>query len=314
MSARIFLPGYRGGLTEGFRYDRRNDTVLWVDIVAAEVHRAGLADPETSHQVLKFADAGELIGAVALTTELDVVVVCGKHGVAYGDFAAGSIEYFVRYPHQTDRLRSNDGIVDPWGHLWIGVMTDFGKGPVLPEGKLYRVNCHNLQIDTMVDSCYIPNGMAFSSDGLQLFWTDSTPGKIVVFDYDVLTNLLSNQRSVFDTSKVPKYGDFSPDGMCMTKTNNIFAAMFNGSRVTHLNSRGELVREIPIPARCVTNAHIGARGSRLLFVNTAHIDHERPGFAADPRDKSGDLGGYLMVVDLEREYEPQPNYLWGGKH
>ena len=34
-----------------------------------------------------------------------------------------------------ERLRSNDGAVDPHGRLWVGTMTDFGLGPFQPEGE-----------------------------------------------------------------------------------------------------------------------------------------------------------------------------------
>lgn len=286
---------------------------MWVDIIAAEVHRCVLSRPRESHERIKFEKAGETIGAIALTKNEDIVLVCGKSGVATGNFSTGKVEYFVEYPSSGGRLRSNDGIIDPWGHLWIGVMTDFHLGGVQQEGKLYRVNCHDLSIETMIDKCFIPNGMAFSSDGHQMFWTDSIAGTIVQFDYDVLRNKLSNRREVFNVATTPGYSSFSPDGCCMTKTNNIFAAMFNGSRVTHLDSRGQIVEEIGLPAKCVTNAHIGGKDNDLLFVNTAHVDHEEKDFVADASDKTGDLGGYLFVKKLERLYEPQPNYVWGAK-
>jgi sugar lactone lactonase YvrE len=312
MLTQIFFDEYRGALTEGARYDNRNDTLAWVDIIAAEIHRVCLKNPEASHEVIKVSEPSESIGAIALTSNPDVLVACAKYGVGYANFQTGKFEYFLKYPHETSRLRSNDGIVDPWGHLWIGVMTDFHLGDVVAEGKLYRINCHSLQVETMIDHCYIPNGMAFSSDGRKLFWTDSIAGTIVEYDYDVLRNQLSNKREVLNVKKSSKYKDFAPDGMCMTKTNNIFGAMFNGSRVVHVDSVGNVVEDIAIPAQCVTNAHIGGANNDQLFVNTAHIDHEEKDFVPNAKDKKGDLGGYLFKVQLERSYEPQPNYIWGG--
>ena len=123
----IFPKGYRGRLTEGVTYDERNNTLLWVDIIQGEVHRVFLDNTNTnintsssSHETLKWDSSNESIGAICLTNDPNKLIICSKYGLAYGDFSSSTIEYFFKYPHTTNpdeklRLRSNDGIIDPWG-------------------------------------------------------------------------------------------------------------------------------------------------------------------------------------------------------
>lgn len=73
-------------------------------------------------------DLGESIGALFLTKDVNIVMVCTKYGVAKGDFHAKPIDFVFKYPEDVAlaaRVRSNDGICDPWGNIWIGVMNDF---------------------------------------------------------------------------------------------------------------------------------------------------------------------------------------------
>ena len=107
MLTQIFFDEYRGALTEGARYDNRNDTLAWVDIIAAEIHRVCLKNPEASHEVIKVSEPSESIGAIALTSNPDVLVACAKYGVGYANFQTGKFEYFLKYPHETIKSDSN---------------------------------------------------------------------------------------------------------------------------------------------------------------------------------------------------------------
>ncbi|KAK6454872.1 Gluconolactonase putatively [Scheffersomyces xylosifermentans] len=318
----IFLPEYRGRLTEGITYNPANDTLLWVDIIVGEVHRVHLSSsaPDKDHEFIKWKTPGESVGAIALTTKDDVILVCGKTGVALGDFKTGEIEYFFKYPNDEKtqhRLRSNDGIVDPWGHLWIGLMNDFpitAKEGVLPEGKLYRINCNDLSVETMVDGTLIANGLAFSEDHKTLFWTDSLTFTVWKFDYDYETNKLTNKRPHIETKKF--YSDFAspePDGMTMTKDGHIYGAVFSTSSVYHADASGQLLNKIHLPAARITCVISGGKNNDELFITTGHTQLDDPDAAIDSSDKTGDLGGFLFRVKLDSPINGQIKNIWGGK-
>ncbi|EAZ63512.2 Gluconolactonase putatively involved in growth regulation [Scheffersomyces stipitis CBS 6054] len=318
----IFLPNYRGRLTEGVTYNPANDTLIWVDIIVGEVHRVKLSSEaaDKEHEVIKWGQSGESIGAIGLTTKNDVILVCGKYGVALGDFTTGKIEYFFKYPYDVtkqQRLRSNDGIVDPWGNLWIGVMNDFPvtfKEGVRPEGKLFRIDHKDLSITTMVDDTLIANGLAFSEDGKKLFWTDSLTFTNWQFDYDYATNTLSNRRPFIEAKKFfPDEASPEPDGFTMTKDGHIYHAVFSTSTVIHVDANAQLVSKIQLPASRITCVTSGGKYNDELFITTAHLQLDDFNATIDPKDTNGDLGGFLYRVKLDKPVNGQIKNIWGGQ-
>lgn len=319
------FPAYRGRLTEGITYNRANNTLLWVDIIAAEVHRISLDDDASNysehHEVLSFKDPAESIGAICLTNDNDKIIVCAKYGVATGDFLSKAITYFFKYPHnkeQQTRLRSNDGIVDPWGHLWIGVMTDFpitqAEGKVSPEGFLYRINANDLSVQIMEKGTYISNGLAFGEDGTKFYWTDLLTFTVWQFDYDHTTNTLSNKRPLLETKQVyPENNSPEPDGLSLAGDGHFYHAVFGTSSVLEYNSDGKPVRKYLLPAQRITCTAVGGKDDDELFVTTAHEHLAESNYKIDPTDHSGDLGGFLFRVKLPRKLHSKSKNLWGGE-
>ncbi|KAK6464158.1 Gluconolactonase putatively [Scheffersomyces coipomensis] len=320
----IFLPEYRGRLTEGITYNPKNNTLLWVDIIAGEVHRVVLNDePFKTHEFLKWESPEESIGAITLTSDNDIILICGKYGVAKGNFKTRDpIEYFLKYPLQSKdealRLRSNDGIIDPWGNLWIGLMNDFNittKEGVKPEGYLYKINYEDLSIETMIDKTLISNGLAFSEDGKTFYWTDSLTFTIWKFDYDYKTNTLSNKSShvAIKSDIFPEFESPEPDGLTMTKNEEIYSAVFSTNSVIHVNKQGELLDKIEIPAQKLTCVISGGKDNDELFITTGHKDLLDKDAIIDAKDVSGDLGGFLFKVKLDKSINGQTKNIWGGK-
>lgn len=321
----ILFPDYRGRLTEGVTYNPSNNTLIWVDIIQGEVHRTSLLEGKfsESHERLKFEDPKESIGAIGLTNDDNVIVICGKQGIGKGSFKTGQIEYFLKYNHdetQKKRLRSNDGIIDPWGHLWIGVMTDFDiseqEGKISPEGKLYRINCHDSTIETMVDNCYIPNGLAFSQDQKHFYWTDSLTYTIWKYDYEYISNTLSNKRehiAVKEVDAVKQFNSPEPDGLVMTRSGEIFSAAFSTSRVLHFDEHGKYVEAYKLPAEKITSVTIGGKSNDELYITTGHPHLSDSTTSIDPNDKTGDLGGFLFRYHLNKPHDVHVKHIWGGK-
>lgn len=321
----ILFPKYRGRLTEGITYNPSNNTLIWVDIIEAEVHRVYLSDEDyqKNHQVLKFKEQGESIGTIGLTIDDNIIIVCGKYGVAKGSFKTGEISYFLKYNHddtQSKRLRSNDGIIDPWGHLWIGVMSDFHvtelEGNVSPEGRLYRVNCHDLTVDTMIEDCLISNGMSFANNGKQLYWTDSLTNSIWLYDYSYIANELSNKRKYVNAKEIDVLKGFKnpePDGFVMTKSNEIYSAIFSTCKLLHFDGSGKCIEELNVPAERVTSATIGGKCNDELYITTGHRKLEDSSEIIDATDKSGDLGGFLFTYKLKSPVDVQSKHVWGAK-
>ncbi|OBA24178.1 Gluconolactonase putatively [Metschnikowia bicuspidata var. bicuspidata NRRL YB-4993] len=320
----ILLPSYRGRLLEGIKYNRANNTLLWVDIISAEIHRVCLdneADLEASHEVLKFAEAGESIGAVLLTKDPDIVLACAKYGVATASFKTKQFAYMVKYPlcaESAASLRSNDGLIDPWGNIWIGLMNDFptvkAQGKVEPAGVLYRISAADLSVKTMVKDAYIPNGLAFSNDGNSLFWTDSLTFTVWQFDYDHEHVTLKNKRPLLAIQPVyPGVSSPEPDGLSCTSQGDFYHAIFSTSSVLKYDSRGEVQQKLMVPAELVTCTGLGGAADDELYITTGHQNLLDSGAEIDALDKTGDLGGFLFRVKLGHKAHSQPAAVWGGQ-
>lgn len=351
----IFPKGYRGRLTEGVTYDERNNTLLWVDIIQAEVHRVFLDNIETDpnsnssnssscHEILKWDSSDESIGAICLTNNPNKLIICSKYGIAYGDFSNFTIEYFFKYPHTNNikeklRLRSNDGIIDPWGNLWIGIMNDFSIGEnegIQPEGKLYRISIdHNnnnnnnnnnhdhdqLICDVMIENSLILNGLCFNNKGDEFYWTDSLTFKIWKFNYDKLTNKLINKSIFIDLKQFyPNIEQPEPDGLIMTNNGEIYTCVFNSGTILHVDNQGKEIERINIPANrptCITFGN-GEKNNEM-FITTGHLQLNDKNVIIDNNindnddNNDDDLGGFLFKLKFDKNLNGQKKNIWGGK-
>lgn len=295
-----------------------------MDIIVSEVHRVSLSDPEATHEVLRFTNKDdesyeESIGAIALTKDDDKLLLCCKYGVAIGSFLTQETSYILKYPGDQTRYRSNDGIVDPWGNLWIGTMSDFFVGGVETEGTLFHVDSQTLKVTTMLTNCQIPNGLAFSKDGKSFFWTDLKTFIILKFDYDHETNTLSNQREFVNTRKhavstiLEGINSPEPDGFTMTDDEEIFGTIFSGSKVVHYGPTGgdEVLEVFELPAANITSCIIA--GNDTLYITSAQTHLDDASKCHPASNKEGDLGGFLFRVKLLKPVKAQVKNIWQGQ-
>lgn len=298
----VFLPSYRGRLTEGITYNRANNTVLWVDIILAEVHRVFLDD--MNHQVLKLEKKGDSIGTIGLTEDPDVIILAQKAEISKGNFLTGEITKILEYPKDA-RVRSNDGKIDPYGNLIVGTMKDFTE-PLQPIGTLYQLT-PQLELKTLRTECLIPNGLGFTKNK-DFYWTDSPKNTMYKFKYDPEQGKLTDETIFIKTTDhYPE--EVAPDGMCITDQDNFFIGLFNEGAVIKLDVTGQIIGKFKLPAKRVTCCTVGGVNGDELFITTAHADHEDLNAPIDV-DLKGDLGGFLFRIKLSQP-EPEPQFIWG---
>lgn len=126
------------GLGEGPFYEAATHTLRFVDIKRNKLHTVGVAEGPPS---LKTLDLPMPVGVTADIEGIDSskrILVGGKSGVYLLDRESGNLELLKRFYDTEDkdeRLRSNDGSIDPQGRLWIGTMNDFWVGEPQAEGQ-----------------------------------------------------------------------------------------------------------------------------------------------------------------------------------
>jgi len=128
------------GLGEAPYFEPATNTLRFVDIKKHQLHTFNLAEGPSS---LKTLDLGMPVGVTADIEGVDPakkILVGGKSGIYILDRETGKSDLLKRFydtQERDERLRSNDGAVDPEGRFWIGTMNDFWVGEPKAEGKLH---------------------------------------------------------------------------------------------------------------------------------------------------------------------------------
>ena len=111
----------------------------------------------------------------------------------------------------------------------------------------------------------VSNGIVFSPDGRTLYHTDSRPGRIDRYDFDVDTGTLSNRRVFLDYADE---GGRHPDGCTVDAQGGLWVAEINGWRVARYTPEGRLDRELRVPVSKPTSVMFGGKDLSTLFITT----------------------------------------------
>jgi len=156
--------------------------------------------------------------------------------------------------------RFNDVIADPAGRVFAGTM---GLGDK-PSGGLYRVDLDG-SVTRLVTGTGCSNGMGFSPDLRQFYWTDTTARTIFIFDYDLESGDISNRREFL---KLPE--EFGlPDGLTIDTAGCIWLACWDGYAIRKYSPDGKPVDVIEFPVAKVSSATFGGADLKELYVTTA---------------------------------------------
>lgn len=173
---------------------------------------------------------------------------------------------FLLQPNEDERLRYNDGKMDPKGRFLIGTM---GYGETLEgEASLYVIE--NGEWKEILMNLTLSNGMGWSADGKTFFHIDTPTKKVKKYDYDLETAGVSNERTLVEIT-----GDGSPDGMCVDLDENIWVAEYGGKRICKWDSEtGDLLIVVPMPVTNITSCCLGGENKDYLYVTTAKKEGE----------------------------------------
>lgn len=244
-------------LGEGSIWDARRRRLLWVDIVAGQVHVYDPADG--SDQVY---EVGQPVGTV-VPRRSGGLMLAVEHGFASYDLATG--ELTLLHDPEPDRPdnRFNDGKCDPAGRFWAGTMS----GDRTPVAALYRMDTDHT-VQCMLDGVTVSNGIVWSHDRSTMYYIDTPTRRVDAFDFDLASGRIANRRPVITVPD--ELG--KPDGMTIDAEDNLWIAMWDGGQVTHWNAKtGRLEQRIPIPAQRVTSCAFGGENLDELYVTTARF-------------------------------------------
>jgi len=263
-------------LGEGPTWDRASSTLVWVDVLASEVHR--YAPARNDDAVLSVP---QHVGA-AKPRSMGGLVLNLRDGIALVDRDGGKtwLVYWAR-----DGVRGNDAAVDPAGRLWAGTMRyDTAAG----GGWLARVEPSGAA-KVVLDAVTISNGIGWSPDHSRMYYIDTPEQRIDVLDYDSDTGEATGRRplcSVEGTSG-------SPDGLTVDADGCVWVALWGGAAVRRYTPEGVLDREIALPVDQPTACCFGGDDLTDLYVTTARTGLDESALAARPLS-----GSVLVLPDL----------------
>jgi sugar lactone lactonase YvrE len=239
-------------LGEGPTWDPAGGRLLWVDILACEVHAY---DPVSgSDTVLR--RTSQHVGAAKPRAGGGLVVNL-RDGIGLYD-PDGSFRWLAEHP--VEGVRGNDAAVGPDGALWAGTMRyDTRAG----GGRLRRVQPGG-ETTVVLDGVTISNGLGWSPDGRLMYYIDTPTGRIDVFDVEPGTFLPTGRRPFAD---VPGPGE--PDGMTVDADGNLWVAVWGGGRVLRFTPDGALDATVEVPVPMTTACAFGGPDLRDLYITTA---------------------------------------------
>lgn len=193
-------------------------------------------------------------------------------------FNEGQLTRLAPPPYDASRLRFNDGKVGPDGSLWVGTISDARE----PEGVLYRWT--GQRFEAKVGGLHVSNGLAWSSDGRRVWWSDTKMHRIASADFEPATGNLGEPQ-VFKqfAARVPgqTYGG-RPDGATVDAEGCYWSAMFEGRCLLRFAPTGELLQTLELPVTCPTMPTFGGSDLRTLFITTAREKRPPDELAREP--------------------------------
>ncbi|WPG97280.1 Hypothetical protein R9X50_00005400 [Acrodontium crateriforme] len=250
-------------LGEGPHWEQDRNTLRFVDIAKKKLYFIDLKQGPSS---LRTIDLDFSIGVTAdIESNEDEIVFGGKLGYGILNRSSGATRWIAKMWNdderkedgggkpgvgkcKEDRMRSNDGAIDPKGRFLVGAMNDFADG-FMDEGILFRLDS-DLSLHRIKTEVTIPNGTSWSADGKTMYFTDSPTGTIKSYPYNVETGEVSwTEGKVFWTC--PVEGGV-PDGHVQDEEGHFWVACYGTARVFRVNPQGQVVAEVELPTRCAT--------------------------------------------------------------
>lgn len=263
-------------LAESPIWDASTRSLLWVDIMAGDVHRF---DPATGQDVAIHVDVP--VGAVAARRAGGLILAAGV-GFATLDVQSGALGWLW-----ADGLgdRMNDGKCDPAGRFLAGTLT-YARDP--GACALYRLDTGGQggQVSTLLDGVTLSNGLGWSPAGDLMYFADTPLERVDVLDYDVATGDVAGRRTFANLHDVPG----RPDGLTVDSDGSVWIAMSRGGAVRKYTPDGRLDLVIEFPVRLVTSVTFGGDGLGDLYVTTSREGLGEADLAAQP------LAGSVFLV------------------
>ncbi len=278
-------------LGEGAIWNGAEQVLYWVDIMGCKVH---VHDP--SGDADREMDVGQPVGTVVVRAAGGLMLAV-EDGFAAFDPESTELTLIHDPEPGLPENRFNDGKCDPAGRFWAGTMA---IDPVKGAGALYCMDT-DLRVRKMLGEVGISNGIVWSRDGARMYYIDSLRYDVRVYDYDVETGDIANERVAF---RVPREVGL-PDGMAIDAEGMLWIAHYDGGKVCRWHpGNGEILHTIELPVSKVTSCAFGGKDLDTLYMTSGSL-----GMTDEERKKEPHAGGLFVARPGCQGVEP---FQFGG--
>lgn len=170
-----------------------------------------------------------------------------KHNILKIDPASKEITVFA---HEDSMSQPNDIAIDSKDRIYASDPNWKGG-----TGRIWRIDTDGKV--TLLDSLGLANGIEVSPDNKTLYVNANR--EVLAYDLDENGNV-SNKKTII------KFDDFGMDGMRCDVNGNLYIARFGKGAVVKLSPAGEVLKEIPLTGKKVTNVCFGGKDGQTVYV------------------------------------------------
>lgn len=269
---------------EGAVWHPKQRAVYWTDINRFLIH---CYDEATGSVRTWFFD--EPVVALALTENDETLLVALASKLIFWEPATDARQDHGFRLEGWPKVRLNDGRADPLGRFWVGSMRNNVNSDGSPgeaggnDGALYRINSAK-EHTVFRRNLGIANTLCWSPDRTLFYHADTLANTIFVWDYDIKTGAISNERPFF-TGFERGY----PDGSAIDQEGYLWNCRFGGQCIVRIAPDGSVDRIIEMPVRNITTAVFGGDDLKTLYATSASAETH-----------AGDrLAGSLFTIQTE---------------
>lgn len=238
---------------EGPLWHPDEERVYWTDIPQGRLFRY---DPKTGHHEQCYS--GDQVGGFTIQADGSLLLFQSKGAINH--WRDGKITPIIESLPGEEGSRFNDVIADPAGRVFCGTMPSKGE-----LGTLYRLDTDGSIHTVLEKSVNISNGLGFTPDRKQMYYTISMDKKTYLFDYDHQSGAITNRRVFVDSS----HETGVPDGMTVDAAGCVWSARWDGFCLQHYSPTGRELQRIMFPTKKVSSVVFGGPDYTDMYVTTA---------------------------------------------
>lgn len=262
---------------EGPLWDSDSQELIFIDVTKGAVHQFN-----PFKQKLSSLQINMHIGAIGLMDDKRYIAAV-RDGFATIDNSTGEISYIERVLDD-EGIRFNDGKCDPFGNFIAGTMR---YEPKMGTAQLYSLDSSG-RVKSLLSGVGLSNGICWDATGMKLFYIDTLTRQIALFRYEPELGIVGERKVFYEFAE----GSGSPDGMTIDQEGNLWVALWGGSRVAQISSKGELISELRLPVSQPTSVIFGGRNFDRLFITSARYMLSEATLTNEP------LAGSLFIADV----------------